>query len=118
MCGASNANLNPLGWNPCQKILPKSRKKLGSYHAVLKRHRAYLARLAEQKAIVAEEKEAERLFNEEKEAKFRDNANKQRRKIAQMKANQEDLFAPAQEEAIEKVEATPVEAPEKSEKQS
>lgn len=47
MSGGSNANLNPLGWNPCQKILPKSRKKLGSYYAVLKRHRAYLAQLAE-----------------------------------------------------------------------
>lgn len=45
-----------------------------------------------------EEKEAERLFKEEQEAKFRENANKQRRKIAKMKANQEDLFAPIEKE--------------------
>jgi hypothetical protein len=40
--GGRNDNLNPTGWNPCQKLLPKSRRKDNGYKLVLARHKQYL----------------------------------------------------------------------------
>tara|TARA_B100000519_G_C13833233_1_gene245970 strand:- start:145 stop:468 length:324 start_codon:yes stop_codon:yes gene_type:complete len=52
-------NMNPMGWNPCQKLFPKSRKKKSGYNAVLERHRQYIRALEAQKNAEREDKKAE-----------------------------------------------------------
>lgn len=42
-------NANPVGWNPCQKLFPKSKKKNTKLTGVLNRHKQFLASLQAQK---------------------------------------------------------------------
>jgi hypothetical protein len=42
---------NPTGWNPCEKVFPKSNKKKNLFANVLNRHKAFLKNLEVQKKI-------------------------------------------------------------------
>lgn len=45
---------NPTGWNPCQRIFPKSGKKRSMLSGVLQRHKNFIKNLEVQKAIEVE----------------------------------------------------------------
>ena len=49
--------MNPMGWNPCEKVFPKAAKKKDLFAGVLQRHKDFLKNLAAQKKIEQEEKE-------------------------------------------------------------
>lgn len=73
----------PLGWNPTKKLQPrdlKKKKKLDPSNALLK-HKKFLRSLEEQRLKEKEEKDREDADKEEKAAKFKENAEKQRKKI-------------------------------------
>ena len=53
---------NPIGWNPCERVFPKSSKKRNQFANVLNRHKAYLRGLEAQKAYEREENEKSREF--------------------------------------------------------
>lgn len=38
-----------MGWNPCQRIFPKSGKKKNVFNGILKRHRTFLRNLEDHK---------------------------------------------------------------------
>jgi hypothetical protein len=42
---------NPTGWNPCERVFPKSNKKQNLFANVLNRHKAFLKNLEVQKKI-------------------------------------------------------------------
>jgi hypothetical protein len=68
--------VNPVGWNPCPRTLPKTRKKPSMLAFTLARHREFLRNLEETKKREAEEM---RLARQEEEAwtiKFKENAEK------------------------------------------
>jgi hypothetical protein len=73
----------PLGWNPTKKLVPrdvKRKKKIDPNNALLK-HKRFLKTLEEQKIREKEDKEREEHEKEEKSAKFKEQAEKQRKKI-------------------------------------
>ena len=88
----SNAS-NPVGWNPCEKVYPKSNKKKNLFANVLNRHKAFLKNLETQKALESEEKAKIDEFEENKIQSFKINAEKQRKKIKEMKETKALLAA-------------------------
>ena len=73
----------PVGWNPTKKLAPKNigkRKKIDPNNALLK-HKKFLKNLEEQRVKDKDEKEIADAEKEEKVTKFKDNAEKQRKKI-------------------------------------
>ena len=45
---------NPVGWNPCERVFPKSNKRKNQFTNVLNRHKAYLKNLEAQKQLEKE----------------------------------------------------------------
>lgn len=78
---------NPVGWNPCEKVYPKSGKKKNLFANVLNRHKAFLKNLETQKAIEKDDQAKIAEFEETKIQNFKVNAEKQRIKIKEMKAH-------------------------------
>jgi hypothetical protein len=109
----SNAT-NPVGWNPCERVFPKSNKKRNLFNNVLTRHKAFLKNLETQKAMEREEKAKLDEFEEAKFHNFKANAEKQRKKIKEMKENKELLVDDMIfEEEVPKPEKAAEKAPEK-----
>jgi len=80
-------NDEPLGWNPTKRLLPrdlKRKKKVDPNNALLK-HKRFLRTLEEQRAREKEERDREEGQKDEKIAKFKENAEKQRKKINDLK---------------------------------
>lgn len=78
----------PVGWNPCKKVFPRSnRKRIDPNNALLK-HKRFLRGLEEQKVKEKEEREREEQDKEIKVKKFKDNASKQRNKIYSLKKDE------------------------------
>lgn len=90
-------DLNPIGWNPCAKLFPRSKKKGNGYNNVLNRHKAYLAELANKKQLEDQEQQLMQQSEKERFEKFRANAEKQRHKVYEMKQNQDELFTTEQQ---------------------
>ena len=78
---------NPLGWNPCAKVLPKSSKKKSLFQGILLRHKNYLRNLEAVKNMERDEQVAIIQAEQAKFSKFRDNADRQRKKIQQLKVS-------------------------------
>jgi len=79
----------PLGWNPTKKLAPRAlakRKKVDPNNALL-RHRKFLKGLEEQKQKEKEERDKEAAEKGDKVKQFKDIAEKQRKKIADLKQN-------------------------------
>ena len=77
-----------LGWNPTKKLVPrdvKRKKKIDPNNALLK-HKRFLKNLEDQRLKEREEKEREEYEKEEKVYKFKEQAEKQRKKIKDLKA--------------------------------
>jgi hypothetical protein len=63
-------NANPVGWNPCQKLNPGSKKKTNVFNEVLNRHKAFIKNLELDRAMqkegatmmIMEEEERKRAF--------------------------------------------------------
>ena len=102
----------PLGWNPTKKLQPKDlkrKKKIDPNNALLK-HKKFLKSLEEQKIREKEDKEREDAEKDEKVQKFKDNAEKQRKKISDLKKtggepagyNEEDDASPERPSEAEK----------------
>ena len=74
----------PVGWNPTRKLAPKDpskrRKKIDPNNALAK-HRRFLKQWDETQRREREEREAEGAEKEAQQTKFRENAEKQRKKI-------------------------------------
>lgn len=87
-------NMNPMGWNPCQKLFPKSRKQRNGFNNVLNRHKIYLKQLEEDRKYQKEQVDYIVRAEEERKKEFMDKAQKQRQKIYNMKQNQDELFKP------------------------
>jgi len=109
---------NPLGWNPCARVLPKSQKKRAPFTGVLSRHKMYLKQLEQAKVIDREDQMIARELEDARINKFKDQAERQRKKIQQLKTDKEqdamyEEALPSQPEQIE-MEYAPVEiTPEK-----
>jgi len=98
----------PLGWNPTKKLAPrdaKRKKKVDPNNALLK-HKRFLKNLEEQRFKEKEEKEREEFEKEEKVVKFKEQAEKQRKKISDLKRTQggEDNGSPARSGPAEEEE--------------
>ena len=77
----------PLGWNPTKKLAPrdiKRKKRVDPNNALLK-HKRFLRNLEEQRNRDKEDKDREEYEKEEKVNKFKEQAEKQRKKIADLK---------------------------------
>ena len=101
----------PLGWNPTKKLVPrdvKRKKKLDPNNALVK-HKRFLKTLEEQKVKEKEEKEQVEAEKEEKVTKFKEAAEKQRKKISELKRT----GGPEDQSPAEEVEAPPEAAPHK-----
>lgn len=87
-----NSRVNPaepIGWNPCAKLLPKVNKKKFNPNGALARHRQFLKNLEMKKN---QEREDMRMAAAEEEARvllLRDQAERQRAKIRQMQNEEE-----------------------------
>ena len=78
-----------IGWNPTKKLVPrdvKRKKKIDPNNALLK-HKRFLKNLEEQRLKEREDKELEGYQKEDKVVKFKEQAEKQRKKIKDLKAN-------------------------------
>lgn len=99
-------------------MYPKSSKKKNLFANVLNRHKAFLKNLEEQKKVERDEKQLLVEFEETKIKDFKIIAEKQRKKIKEMKANQEllkeDEMAFEEEPAPEVKEAQPERLSEKA----
>jgi hypothetical protein len=76
-----------LGWNPTKKLAPrelKKKKRVDPNNALLK-HKRFLRNLEEQRLRDKEDKDREEVEKEEKVNKFKEQAEKQRKKIADLK---------------------------------
>jgi hypothetical protein len=40
---------NPIGWNPCERVFPKSKKKVNAFNGILNRHKQFLKNLESSK---------------------------------------------------------------------
>ena len=80
--------MNPTGWNPCEKVYPKSLKKKNIFTGVLNRHKAFLKNLEIQKNLEKEGEQRMIQMEEDKIQNFKLNAEKQRKKIKLMKESQ------------------------------
>lgn len=103
---------NPMGWNPCQRIFPKSGKKKNVFNGILKRHRDFLRNLAGQKRMERDDVEMQTMYEEEKVNRFKHQASKQRMKIKDMKEtgaflDEDNEMQFAEPEAPEEVRAAP-----------
>ena len=117
----------PVGWNPTKKLVPrdvKRKKKIDPNNALLK-HKRFLKNLEEQRVKEREEKQKEEYEKEEKVYKFKEQAEKQRKKIKDLKATngeiQEEDGSPARsgpEEEEERQVEQPVEKPAKLTKEN
>ena len=58
--------MNPMGWNPCEKVFPKNSKKKDIFSGVLNRHKQFLKNLEAQKKIELEEMEGQKNFEIER----------------------------------------------------
>ncbi len=79
----------PVGWNPTKKLVPrdvKRKKKIDPNNALLK-HKRFLKSLEEQKQRERDERIISEFEKEEKVNKFKDQAEKQRQKIKDLKTN-------------------------------
>ena len=79
----------PVGWNPTRKLAPKligRKKKVDPNNALLK-HKKFLKNLEEQRVKDKEDRAMEDADKEEKATKFKEIAEKQRKKISEMKRN-------------------------------
>lgn len=94
---------NPVGWNPCPKVFPKSRKKGNGFGDVLNRHKQYLKDLEHKKQQEREDIIENQKIQEANVIRFKEVAEKQRRKIQEMKANQE-LYAEKPADELPEVE--------------
>ena len=77
----------PIGWNPTKKLAPrdiKRRKNVDPNNALLK-HKRFLKTLEDQRFKEKENKEREYVEKEERVTKLKDQAEKQRKKIAELK---------------------------------
>lgn len=54
--------MNPMGWNPCERVYPKANKKKDIFSGVLNRHKQFLKNLEAQKKIEMEEMEEQKIF--------------------------------------------------------
>lgn len=72
---------NPIGWNPCPKVLPKSQKKRSVFSGVLQRHKNFLKHLEQAKQIEREDQVIARELEEARVNKFKEQAERQRKKI-------------------------------------
>lgn len=91
--------MNPMGWNPCEKVFPRAKKKKDIFSGILNRHKEFLKNLEAQRKIEQQEIEEQKAFELERAQKFKQQASKQRTKIKIMKENQ-DLIA-ADEDLME-----------------
>ena len=97
----------PLGWNPTKKLAPrdiKRKKRVDPNNALIK-HKRFLRNLEDQRNRDKEDKDREDHEKEEKVNKFKEQAEKQRKKIADLKRTQgEEGGSPArsgpEEEAV------------------
>ena len=83
----------PVGWNPTKKLVPrdvKRKKKIDPNNALLK-HKRFLKNLEDQRLKEREEKEREEYEKEEKVYKFKEQAEKQRKKIKDLKATNGEI---------------------------
>lgn len=72
---------NPVGWNPCARVLPRSQKKVSVFQGVLQRHKNFLKNLEAHKRLEREEQVMFMDIQDEKVTKFKEQAGKQRQKI-------------------------------------
>ena len=73
----------PVGWNPTKKLAPrdiKRRKRVDPNNALLK-HKRFLRTLEDQKLKEKEERSLEDAEKDDRVTKFKENAEKQRKKI-------------------------------------
>jgi len=83
---------NPVGWNPCSKLFPKSHKKNNVYQGILNRHKQFLRNLEAQKMMEKEDMLRQQEDEKVRMIKFKQQAEKQRTIIKEMKENQDELF--------------------------
>lgn len=67
---------NPTGWNPCQRVFPKSGKKKNILGGILSRHKQFLKNLENQKRAERDDMDMATLYEEQKLNRFRDQAQK------------------------------------------
>lgn len=84
-------NANPLGWNPCTKVLPRAMKKRNVLKEILTKHKSYLKNLEEDRRYINEAKTQIIIDEEERRRTFMEKAQQQRQKIYQMK-KQDELY--------------------------
>lgn len=79
----------PVGWNPTRKLAPKlmGRKKNVDPNNALLKHKKFLKNLEEKRLKEKEDRATEDADKEEKAAHFKEVAEKQRKKISEMKKN-------------------------------
>lgn len=97
--------MNPIGWNPCQKVYPRSKKRNSGYNDVLNRHKAYLKKIEDDRKANLKILEQTIDFEENRFKEFREKAQKQRKTIYNMKLNKEDLFAEHEKAMLAATEA-------------
>ena len=78
----------PVGWNPTKKLFPKQSKKRVDPNNILVKHRRFLKTLEDQKVREKEENEKNQQEREEKKKKFIETAANQRKKIKEMKRDE------------------------------
>lgn len=67
---------NPVGWNPCERIYPKSNKRPNIFKGILNRHKQFLSNLEAQKKFEREDMLYKIDQEEAKVSKFKSNAQK------------------------------------------
>lgn len=72
---------NPVGWNPCARVLPRSQKKKSLFQGVLQRHKNFIKNLEMHKKLEKEEQAMFMDVQDQKVTKFKEQAGKQRLKI-------------------------------------
>ena len=63
-----------MGWNPCQKVFPKSGKRKNIFGGILARHKRFLKNLEDQKRAERDEMDMATMYEEQKLNRFRDQA--------------------------------------------
>lgn len=80
----------PVGWNPTKKFFPQATKKRVDPNNILLKHKRFLRTLEEQKNREKEENERQENEKEHKKKRFVEAAANQRKKIKDMKREDDD----------------------------
>ena len=80
----------PVGWNPTKKFFPQATRKRMDPNNILLKHKRFLRQLEEQKMKEREEQDHHLNEKEEKKKRFLEAAANQRKKIKDMKRDEDD----------------------------